>query len=139
MTYLFDTNVVSAQRRANLLPSHVAGWLARIPATEVFLSAISMHELELGVLLKERSDPRQGAILRRWKDEIVSRNFMGRILPVDQAVAEICARLHVPDPRPVLDALIAATAIVNRLTLVTRNVRDFASMPVRAVNPWAST
>ena len=104
---------------------------------EVYVSAISLLELELGVLLKERSDPTQGAMLRRWKDEVVSRKFAGRVLVVDQAVGETSARLHVPDPRPALDALIAATAITHGKTLVTRNIADFHGIPVRLIDPWA--
>jgi toxin FitB len=136
MTYLFDTNILSAQRRPDRLPRDVAAWLREIPADEVFVSAISIQEIEIGVLLKERSDPAQGAMLRRWKTEVVAKAVYGRILSIDEAVAEFCASLHVPDPRPELDSLIAATAIVHRKTLVTRNVSDFRGMPVSRINPW---
>ena len=136
MNFLFDTSVISAQRRADRLPSHVSDWLAGVAATDVYISAITLQEIETGVLRMERTDPAQGARLRRWKDDMVSGALSGRILPVDETVAECCAALHVPDPRPALDALIGATAIVHRMTLVTRNVADFEAMPVKIFNPW---
>jgi len=101
-----------------------------------FISVITLLELEHSVLLLERRDQRQGMILRRWLEEQVKRIFEGRILAVDAAVAVCCARLHVPDPKPERDALIAATALVHGLTLVTRNVADFGAMDVPLLNPW---
>lgn len=86
----------------------------------------------------ERRDAAQGAVLRRWIDGYVSRAFEGRILAVDAAVARRCAALHVPDPRAERDALIAATALVHRLKVATRNVADFAPMGVALFNPWES-
>ena len=102
-----------------------------------FVSAISLLEIEVGIRRLERSDPVQSAVLRRWKIKWVTEGFRGRVLPVDEAVAEACATLHVPDPRPQLDALIAATAIVHEMTLVTRNVADFRGLPIAVVDPWA--
>ena len=107
-----------------------------VPATALFLSAMTIIELEIGVLRIERRDPSQGAILRRWLDDHVLPAFAGRILAVDTAVAQRCASLHVPDPRPDRDALIAATALVHGLTVVTRNVGDFEPTSVRTLNPW---
>ena len=114
-----------------MLLEHVVG--------ETFLAAITIHELELAILLLERKDKRQGAILRAWIDTRVLPEFEGRILPVDVAVAQRCAKLHVPDPRPMRDALIAATAMVHGMTVVTRNVRDFEPMGAEILNPWEWT
>jgi toxin FitB len=137
VTYLLDTNVVSVLRRKGRVEPRVADWFSRAPASELFISVVSVLEIEIGVLRLERKDPEQGALLRRWKNEWVGPAFEGRVLLVDEAVSDACAHLHVPDPRPVLNSLIAATAIVRRLTLVTRNERDFAGMPVAVINPWS--
>ena len=104
----------------------------------MFISSITLHELEHGVLIAERTDPTRGAVLRRWLDESVTTAFEQRILPVDEDVALRAAALHVPDPSPFRDALIGATALVHRLVLVTRNVRDFERFPgSQVVNPWS--
>jgi len=136
--FLLDTNVVSELRkaRAGKADPKVAAWAAEVPAVTLFLSAITVHELELGTLLVERRDPAQGEILRAWLDDHVLPAFADRILPVDTTVARRSAALHVPDPRPIRDALIAATALVHELTVVTRNVTDFASTGAKVVNPW---
>ncbi len=136
--FLLDTNVVSELRkaRAGKADPKVAAWAAEVPAGTLFLSAITVHELELGTLLVERRDPAQGEILRTWLDDHVLPAFADRILPVDTTVARRSAALHVPDPRPIRDALIAATALVHGLTVVTRNVSDFASTRAKVVNPW---
>jgi hypothetical protein len=134
--YLLDTNVVAAARRRDRLPPKIAQWLAALPGAQTFISAISLLEIEVGIRRLERSDPVQAAVLRRWKIKWVTEGFRGRVLPVDEAVAEACAALHVPDPRPQLDALIAATAIVHEMTLVTRNVADFRGLPIAVLDPW---
>ena len=102
----------------------------------MFLSAITILEIEIGARAIERRDGAQGRALRRWIDEQIMPQFLGRILPVDELVAQHCARLHIPDPRAERDALIAATAIIHRMTLVTRNVADFKAMNVALFNPW---
>lgn len=136
--YLLDTNVVSELRKAKSgkADAGVIAWAAGLPASELFLSAISVLELEMGVLLVERRDAAQGVVLRSWLDKHVLPAFAERILPVDTAVARRCARLHVPDPRAERDALIAATALVRDLTVVTRNLGDFEATGVRLLNPW---
>ena len=134
--FLLDTNVLSELRRRDRTDRNVAAWAdARDPA-DLFLSAITILEIEAGALLIERRDPAQGALLRGWIDHRVLPAFAGRILAVDTAVAQCCARLHVPDPRAERDALIAATALVHRLKVATRNVADFRPMGVEIVNPW---
>ena len=138
--YLLDTNVVSELRkvRAGKADKHVADWADSIDATDLYLSVITIQELEIGVLLAERRDPSQGAVFRAWLNGHVLPAFTSRILIVDTAVAQRSARLHVPDPRPVRDALIAATALVHGMTVVTRNVADFESTGVPTLNPWTS-
>ena len=136
--FVLDTNVVSELRkvRAGKSDVKVARWADGVNAIELYVSAITILELETGVLLKERRDPVQGAILRTWMDNHVLPEFSGRVLPVDTEVARRCARLHVPDPRAQRDALIAATALVHGMTMVTRNLADFEPTGVKLVNPW---
>ena len=136
--FVLDTNVLSELRKANAGKADpgVVGWAAGVPVGALFLSAISILELEMGILLIERRDAMQGGMLRGWFNEHVLPAFSGRILPVDCAVALQCARFHVPDPRAERDALIAATALVHGMTVVTRNVADFAPTGVAIINPW---
>ncbi len=138
--YLLDTNVVSELRkiRVGKADSHVADWADSMDAADLYLSVITIQELEIGILLAERRDPSQGAIFRTWMNAHVLPAFTGRILAVDTAVAQRSARLHVPDPRPVRDGLIAATALVHGMTVVTRNVADFEPTGVPILNPWIS-
>ena len=138
--YLLDTHVVSELRKIRLgkADSHVADWADSIDAADLYLSAITIQELEIGVLLAERRDPSQGAIFRAWLNAHVLPAFTGRILAIDTAVAQRSARLHVPDPRPIRDGLIAATALVHGMTVVTRNVADFEPTDVATLNPWLS-
>ena len=137
MTYLLDTNAVSALRRRDRAEKRVLDWFEGAAGAEFFVSALTMMEIEIGVRRLERYDKRQGAVIRAWKEGPLQTLFRGRFLNVDLEIAERCAALHIPDPQPEIDALIAATAIVKRLTLVTRNERDFAGMPVALVNPWS--
>jgi predicted nucleic acid-binding protein len=115
---------------------YVAQWADSVDAIHLYLSAITVQELEMGVLLVERRDLVQGAMFRTWLDSHVLPAFAGRILPVDTAVALRSARLHVPDPRPVRDCLVAATALVHGMTVVTRNIADFKAYGVLLLNPW---
>jgi predicted nucleic acid-binding protein len=136
--FVLDTNVVSELRkvRAGKADLHVARWADSVEAECLYLSAITVLELEIGVLQIERRDPPQGAVLRRWLDTLVLPEFEGRIFPVDTAVAKQCARLHVPNPGAERDALIAATALVHGMTFVTRNEDDFKAAGVPILNPW---
>lgn len=136
--FVLDTNVVSELRKAKAgkADQNVTAWASTTTPGSLFVSAVTILELETGVLLIERRDASQGAILRAWLDHHVLPAFAGRVLPVDLVVAQRCARLHVPDPRAERDALIAATALVHGMSVVTRNVAGFASTGVAIVNPW---
>ena len=136
--FILDTNVISELRKAKSgkADPKVVAWAAAINTDELFLSAITILELEMGVLQVERRDSLQGNLLRSWLDNQVLTAFDGKILVIDAAVAQRCARLHVPDRSSERDALIAATALVHGMTIVTRNVTDFATSGVDLINPW---
>ena len=138
--YLLDTNVVSELRKAKAgkADKGITAWAASVSPGSLFLSAITILELETGVLLVERRDSAQGAILRAWLDNHVLPAFADRVLAVDTTIARRCARLHVPDPRAERDALIAATALVHGMIVVTRNVADFEPTGVQILNPWSA-
>lgn len=136
--YLLDTNVVSELRKLGdgRADPNVTAWLANRDANSFFISVITVMELEIGILRVERRDQRQASLLRQWVDTIVRPEFSARTLPIDDAIALRCARLHVPDPRSDRDALIAATALHHGMSVVTRNVADFAATGVPLINPW---
>ena len=136
--YILDTNVVSEIRKIRLgkADEFVSQWSDSVNTAELYLSVITLQELEIGVLLAEYRDPAKGALLRGWLNKQVIPAFSGRILPVDTAVAIRSAKLHVPNPRPVRDGLIAATALVHGMTVVTRNINDFSPCGVALINPW---
>jgi toxin FitB len=134
--YLLDTNVVSELRRPRRTDPKVAGWADGVPAEDMFLSSVTILELETGARLLARRDVKQGMLIQQWIEDRVLTVFADRILAVDTAVARRCAPLHVPDPRPYRDSLIAATALIHRLTVVTRNKADFEPMTVPVLNPW---
>lgn len=138
MTYLLDTNVVSELRKIGdgKADANVVAWVGREDSASFFLSAITILELERGILGVQRRDARQGARLRTWLDGYVRPEFAGRIIAIDDAVATRCAHLHIPDRRNEVDALIAATALVHGLTVVTRNVKDFEGTGAIIVDPW---
>jgi len=136
--FLLDTHVISELRkaRAGKADPNVTRWARIAPTGSLYLSVIVVQELEIGTLLAERRDPSQGSLLRAWLDEHVLPTFAERILPVDTSVARRSAALHFPDPRPIRDGLIAATALIHGMTLVTPNVADFRSTGVLLLNPW---
>ncbi|ARB27950.1 type II toxin-antitoxin system VapC family toxin [Pseudomonas tolaasii] len=133
--YLLDTNVISELRKPQA-NANVVAWAKSVIAARLFISAITLKELETGVLRIERRDAAQGKVLRTWLKRHVMPAFDARILPVDAAVALRCAHLHVPDKANESDALIAATALVHGFTVVTRNVSDFIFSGVNVINPW---
>ena len=134
--FLLDTNVVSELRKFGRVDRNVAAWARTAASSSLFLSVVVVYELEIGVRLMERRDRAQGAVLRAWLDGKVLASFAGRILPVDRVVALRSAALQVPDPKPVRDGFIAATALVHGLTVVTRNVGDFRTTGATVLNPW---
>ena len=135
--YLLDTNVVSALRVRGRHPV-VERWAAAVPRTDLFVAAMTIAEIELGIAAKERSDPAQGAVLRRWFEGRVLPAFPDRVLPFDLAAARILATYPVPERAPLDDALIAATAAAAQLTVATRNTAHFAPLGVCLVNPWGA-
>jgi toxin FitB len=136
--FILDTNVVSELRKVRLgkANENVAKWADSVATPDLYLSVVTIQELEIGVLLAERRDAEKGAIFRTWLNSHVLPAFEGRILPVDLAVALQSAKFHVPDPHPIRDGLIAATALVHDLAVVTRNVDDFKRTGVPILNPW---
>lgn len=134
--FLLDTDVLSELRKGKRVDSNVAGWFRTQDKLRLYLSVVTILEIEIGALRMLRRDPRQGRAFRDWIDRNVIPAFDSRILDINRAIMIRCAELHVPDPKPDHDALIAATAHVYRLTLVTRNVRDFSKMGVTVVNPF---
>lgn len=138
MMFILDTNVVSELRKvkSGKADANVTAWTTKVDASDIFISVITVLELEMGVLQVEQRDALQGTMLRTWFDKYVLPEFAGRVLPIDTAIARRCARLHVPDRRSERDALIAATALVHGMTVVTRNVADFISTEAKIINPW---
>lgn len=139
--YLLDTNIVSELRKAKSgkADKNVVSWASSVSAASLYLSVITILELEMGLLLVERRDPVQGSVLRSWLNVHVLPAFSERILAVDTAVALCCAKLYMPDPRSDRDAIIAATALVHGMTVVTRNTDDFEPTGVEILNPWHFT
>ena len=139
--FLLDTNVVSELRKApaGRADAGVVAWARSVAASSLYLSSLSVYELQLGILDKERQDLRQGTILRKWLNDRVLPGFAGRILPLDVEVALRSAALNVPDRVSERDGLIAATALVHRMTVVTRNTTDFRRTGVALLDPWSTT
>lgn len=133
--YLLDTNVVSALRVRGRNPA-VEKWAASVPVVDQFVAATTISEIERGVIAKERSDPAQGEVLRRWFDERVLPAFADRILPFDLEAARVLAAYRVPEHAPWDDALIAAVAQAAGMTVATRNTRHFEPLGVACFNPW---
>ena len=134
--YLIDTNVLSELRKPDQrVNPFVLQWSETLPQDDVWVSVITLMELERGMLLVERRDSAQAARLRSWLNGL-RKAYAHRTIVIDEAVASVCARLHVPNPQPPNDALIAATALVHDLTVATRNVKDFEPLGVRVFDPW---
>jgi predicted nucleic acid-binding protein len=136
--YVLDTNVVSALRVRGRHRS-VEIWAASVPVGDQFVTATTIAEIERGVVANERSDPPQGAVLRRWLEEHVLPAFAGRVLPFDLSAARILAAYRVPEHAPLDDALIAAIAESADMTVATRNTRHFQPLGVRCLDPWRPT
>jgi len=137
--FLLDTNIISELRKSKAGTANrgVIDWANGVSAVLLFVSVITLHELEHGVLLAEHSDPAKGGILRHWLDNSVLPAFSDRVVAVDTAVVLRAAALHVPDPAPFRDALIGATALVHGMRVVTRNIRDFERFDgLEIINPW---
>jgi toxin FitB len=136
--YLLDTNIISELRKAKSgkANKNVIAWAKAVPTSHLFLSVVTLLELEMGILSVERKDPSAGIILRAWMDHHVLPAFSERILSVDVPIAQLCAKLHIPDPQPDRDAIISATALHHGMILVTRNIKDFKKTGVKILNPW---
>lgn len=133
--------MVSELRKVRLgkADMNLAAWTESVDASDLFVSAITIMELEIGVLSIERKNAAQGMLLRSWLQQHVLPEFAQRTLAIDTAVPQRLARLHVPDKRSERDALIAATALVHRMTVATRNVADFKPTGINLLNPWAKS
>jgi len=136
--YLLDANVISELRKvkSGKADKNVQSWSFQADPQLMYVSSITIHELELGILLAERTDKPKGKILRRWMSDYVLPAFEGRVLSVDKNVVLVSAKYHVPDPKPYRDTLIAGTAVVHNMIVVTRNTGDFCLVNVKTLNPW---
>lgn len=135
MQYVLDTNVVSALRIRGRNPQ-VEAWAASVPVSDLFVAAPTVAEIERGVVARERSDPLQGEVLRRWFEDHVLPAFADRVLAFDLPAARVLATYRVPEHAPFDDALIAAIAQASEMTVVTRNTRHFEPLGVACLNPW---
>ena len=135
MNYLFDTNVISELRKGKRCNPNVAHWFADVDEEEIFLSVLTIGEIRIGIDRIQRRDAERAATLKRWLKGLTD-TFQEKILPVDREVAEEWGRMNVPNPLPVIDGLLAATAKKHSLFIATRNTRDIARTGVGCVNPF---
>jgi len=135
VTYLIDTNVISELRKGERADPGVTAWMAQVGDDELYLSVLVVGEVRSGVEQVRRRDVAQAEVLDAWLRRI-TRDHADRVLPITSTIAETWGRLNVPDPLPVVDALLAATALVHGLTVATRNVDDIARTGVAVVNPF---
>ena len=136
MTYLLDTNVISELRKGDRCDANVTAWYAEVEETEIFLSVLVLGEMRRGIERIRRRDPQQTVVLERWLEETALR-FAGRILHIDEVIVEAWGRTYYARTVPVVDGLLAATAIVHDMTLVTRNVSDVDGLGVRVLDPFS--
>lgn len=136
--YLLDTNVVSELRKIKTAKAHqgLSQWLSSIQPEQLYINTIVLMELKKGIFLKQRKDPKQAQVLQIWLDTVIRPAFAQRTLNIDENTIDICAKLHVPNKRPENDAWIGAMAIAYNMVLVTRNVKDYAGLPVKVINPF---
>jgi len=134
--FLLDTNVISEIRKRDRADANVARWVARTAVEEIGTSVLVLAEIRRGIELKRRSDAEQGEALDRWFAQMRMR-LGDRVLPIDEPVAEAWALLSIPDPLPLIDGLLAATAKVHGLTLVTRNIADIRRTGVSLLDPFS--
>lgn len=135
--YLLDTNVVSELRKRDRADAYVRAWFEEHDSVELWLSVLVVGELRRGVELLRRRDPAAGAALNDWLQTVIT-DFGDRVLPITTAVCQRWAVLNVPDPVPVVDGLLAATALESDLALVTRNTADVERTGVSIINPFAA-
>ncbi len=138
MSYLLDTNVVSELRKADRSDPHVSAWYSSVTSAQKFLSVLTVGEIRRGIESIRRRDTLSAQALEVWLAKLMAKHS-GRVLPVNETIAELWGRLNVPDPLPVIDGLLAATAMVHGLTLVTRNVDDVKRTGVPYINPFEPT
>lgn len=136
MSFLIDTNIISEVRKGARCNPGVARWWAEVAEGDLWLSSLILGDIRKGVELARRRDPDKAAVLEAWLGEVVA-GFGDRLLPVDAGVADEWGRISAIRPVPVIDALLAATAKANGLTLVTRNEADVAGLGVQVLNPFA--
>jgi toxin FitB len=134
--WLLDTNILSELRKGSRCHPNVARWSATVTREATYTSVLVIGEIRRGVESVRRRDARQAAVFETWLEQ-VRHTFAGRILGIDERVAEQWGRFNVPDPIPVIDGLLAATAKIQGMILVTRNVADLERTGVKILNPFA--
>ncbi|MBF7073630.1 type II toxin-antitoxin system VapC family toxin [Glaciecola sp. MH2013] len=134
--FLLDTNVVSALRKPSEADKNLVAWASSQQVFNLYVSSISIMELKFAILEKRKTDPKAGELLNEWLQTRVLEGFKGRVVAFDAEMAEYCAALHVPNPKSERDAMIAATCLVNNMTLVTKTPADFKHIKIPTINPW---